>query len=99
MTPFPPAPDSGEPEHPLSTAIQPAAADGGLLTEPNPDEELVTVASFQLANEAELAKLHLEEAGIHSFLADVETVNWDWFLGQAIGYIKVQVLQSQAEAA
>ncbi|MBI1831411.1 MAG: hypothetical protein HYR84_08175 [Planctomycetes bacterium] len=63
------------------------------------DEELVTIAKFEFANEAELAKLHLEEAGIKAYLADAETVNWEWFLGNAIGYIKVQVASSQAEAA
>ena len=63
------------------------------------DEELVTVAGYRFATEAELAKMHLEEAGIPAFLADAETVNMDWLLGNAIGDIKVQVARSQAEAA
>ncbi|MBM3992973.1 MAG: hypothetical protein FJ303_02285 [Planctomycetes bacterium] len=63
------------------------------------EEELVTIARFELANEAELAKLHLEEAGIRACLTDAETVNMDWLLGAAVGYIKVQVAASQAEEA
>jgi hypothetical protein len=63
------------------------------------DEKLVTVAKFRYANEAELAKMHLEEAGLKAFLADIETVNMDWFLGNAVGNIKLQVPLSQVQAA
>jgi len=35
--------------------------------------------------------LQLEGNGITVFLADAETVNMDWLLGNAIGNIKLQV--------
>jgi hypothetical protein len=62
-------------------------------------DDLVTVQTFPTLPAAEAARLHLEAAGIQVFLADAETVNMDWLLGNAIGYIKLQVHRSQAEAA
>jgi hypothetical protein len=62
-------------------------------------DNLVTVKTFQFVPEAEAARMHLEEQGIQSFLADAETVNMDWLLGNALGYVKLQVSSDQAEAA
>lgn len=62
-------------------------------------DDLVTIATFPLLLDAQVSKLHLEGAGFNVYLADAETVTMDWFLGNAIGYIKLQVSQSQAEAA
>src|SRR5438132_7874702 len=61
--------------------------------------ELVTVGNFQFLPEAEAARMHLESHGIPAFLADAETVNMDWLLGNAIGYIKLQVASGRAEEA
>jgi hypothetical protein len=61
--------------------------------------DLVTVASFQFPAEAEVARMHLQERGIQAFLADAETVSMDWLLGNAIGYVKLQVPSEQAQAA
>jgi hypothetical protein len=63
------------------------------------NKDLVTIATFRSPPEAEAAKLHLEAAGLTPFLADVETVNMDWLLGNAIGDIKLQVPNTQAETA
>ena len=57
----------------------------------NPVDDLVTVATFRFVHEAELAKLHLTEEGIQSFIMDAETVTMDWLLGNAIGNIKLMV--------
>jgi hypothetical protein len=62
-------------------------------------DTLTTVGSFPFLPEAEAARMHLEEAGIPAFLSDAETVNMDWFLGNAIGYVKLQVPSAQAKAA
>jgi hypothetical protein len=62
-------------------------------------DDLVTVGQFQFGPEAEAARLHLEEVGIPAYISDGETVTMDWLLGNAIGYVKVQVATSQAEAA
>jgi hypothetical protein len=62
-------------------------------------DELITVGNFQFVPEAEAARMHLEAEGILAFIADAETVNMDWFLGNAIGYIKLQVPAAQAAAA
>jgi hypothetical protein len=61
--------------------------------------ELVTVGNFQYLPEAEAARMHLESAGIQAFLSGAEIVNADWFLGNAVGYIKIQVGEPQAKAA
>jgi hypothetical protein len=62
-------------------------------------EDLVTIEQFQFLPQAEAARMRLEAEGIRTFLADAETVNMDWLLGNAIGYIKLQVPCSQAQAA
>ena len=62
------------------------------------NNDFVTVATFHLLTEAEVSKLALEAEGIKVFLADVETVSM-WMIGNAIGYIKLQVPGSQVEAA
>jgi hypothetical protein len=62
-------------------------------------ETLVTVKTLQFLPEAEAAKMHLAEHGIRAFLSDAEVVNMDWLLGNALGYVKLQVASDQAEAA
>jgi hypothetical protein len=63
------------------------------------DDPVITVEQFEFLPEAEAIRMRLEADGIQVFLADKETVSTDWALGNAIGYIKLQVRQSQAEAA
>lgn len=63
------------------------------------DDPVITVEQFEFLPEAEAIRMRLESDGIQVFLADKETVSTDWALGNAIGYIKLQVRQSQAEAA
>ncbi|HEX4149338.1 MAG TPA: hypothetical protein VHY20_10135 [Pirellulales bacterium] len=62
-------------------------------------DELITLSTFRFAAKAELARLALEQEGISAFVADDNVVNMDWFLGNAVGYVKLQVPRSQAEAA
>jgi rRNA maturation endonuclease Nob1 len=63
------------------------------------DEKLVTLTTYQFLAEAEIARMHLAQEGIESFIADGQTITMDWFLGNALGYIKLQVAESQAERA
>jgi hypothetical protein len=85
MLPTPPPAD--EPDRP-STDPPPAAED-----------DLVTVATFRTAPEAELAKTALDAEGIEAFVADAETVTMDWLLGIAVGDVKIQVARSVAAQA
>jgi hypothetical protein len=62
-------------------------------------DKLVTITDYQFLPEAEAARAHLEAAGIFATLTDAETVNMDWFLGNAIGYIKLQVPEERARDA
>jgi len=62
-------------------------------------EESVTLATFRFASKAEYTKWVLEQEGIQAFVFDSNTVMADWFLGNAIGYVKLVVPRSQAEAA
>jgi len=61
--------------------------------------DLIPVGNFLFVPEAEAACLHLHEEGIQAFLSNAELVNMDWFLGNATGYVKVLVPESQAAAA
>ncbi len=63
------------------------------------DDPVITIEQYEFLPEAEAIRMRLESDGIEAFLADKETVNTDWVLGNAVGYIKLQVRQSQAEAA
>jgi len=60
---------------------------------------LVTVATFDMPHKAELAKIALEEAGIRAEVNDREIVAMDWLLLNAVGGIKVQVAEEDAERA
>ena len=53
--------------------------------------ELVTVTSFADPIEANLAKNNLEAAGVRTFLANEESVDMLWHLGNAMRWSKVQV--------
>jgi Putative prokaryotic signal transducing protein len=60
---------------------------------------LVTVATFSNSLEANLAKQLLEAEGIRSYLANESTVDLAWHLTVAVGWIKLQVHESDASQA
>jgi hypothetical protein len=60
-------------------------------------DAFVTVATFTTLPEAQAAKLHVESQGIPANIVDAEIVSMDWLLGNAVGYIKLQVPQSQSQ--
>ena len=62
-------------------------------------DDPVTIARFSTRMEAELARLHLETEGFFVSLANAEMVAMEWTLGNATGLIRLEVPQSQAEAA
>lgn len=68
--------------------------------EPEPDPGgLVTVAAFNTIHEAYLAKSLLEGAGITTFIADEYTIGVNWLWANAVGGVKVQVTEADAEEA
>lgn len=62
-------------------------------------EKLVTIASYTTAPEADLARYALEAEGIRCYLADVNVIQMNWFLGNALGFIKLQVSSDDQESA
>jgi hypothetical protein len=62
-------------------------------------DDLVTIATFRFATEAEAARMLLEGEGIRAFLADAEVINMDWLIASAVGDVKLQVLAQDAERA
>ncbi|MGH9776783.1 MAG: hypothetical protein ACRD5I_00070 [Candidatus Acidiferrales bacterium] len=56
-----------------------------------PTDSITTVGVFTTLAEATLARTRLESAGIPCFLAEEHVVRMDWFLAQAVGWIKLQV--------
>lgn len=62
-------------------------------------DELITIASYEFVAEAEIAQMVLRENGVDAFLRDQSIIAMDWLLGNAIGYVKLQVPESQAERA
>ena len=61
--------------------------------------KLVTIATFDKPPQARLAQNALEAAGIKSAVADETTVAMDWLLGAAVGWVKVQVMEEDADRA
>ena len=62
-------------------------------------DELVTVATLNTPVEASMVRNQLEAEGIRAFLSDAETVGMVWYIGNAVGGIKVQVAESDVERA
>jgi hypothetical protein len=60
---------------------------------------LVTLQTFEFLPEAELAREFLAEEGFTPLLTDAEVVAMNWLLGNAVGYIKLQVPTDQAAEA
>ncbi len=60
---------------------------------------LTTVATFDIAAKAEVAKNVLDEAGIPAVLTYAEIVAMDWLIANAVGGIKLQVREEDAERA
>lgn len=54
-------------------------------------ETYVTIEKYEFLPEADAIRMHLEGEGIPATLADKETVSTEWALGNAVGYIKLQV--------
>ncbi|QJW96488.1 putative signal transducing protein [Frigoriglobus tundricola] len=61
--------------------------------------KLVTIATFDQAAKARLAQNALEAAGIKAAVADETIVQMDWLLGDAVGWVKVQVMDEDADRA
>lgn len=61
--------------------------------------KLVTIATFEQSARAHLARGVLEEAGIKAVVTDEAVVTMDWLLGGAVGWVKVQVLEENADRA
>lgn len=58
-----------------------------------------TVAVFQYSAEAQITKGRLEAEGIETFLADNHTIDTDPLVSNAIGGVKLKVLQKDEEKA
>lgn len=62
-------------------------------------DSLISIAVFDTADQASLAKSTLEDAGIKAVLDGENTVQWNWYLGNAVGGIKLVVADSDADSA
>jgi hypothetical protein len=60
---------------------------------------LVTIATFDQAAQAQLAKNVLDEAGIQAAVGDENLVAMDWLLSNAVGGVKVQGGEEDADRA
>lgn len=59
----------------------------------------VTVATFGLPVDAHMARTQLESAGIKSQLADEHVVSANWFYGNAVGGVRLQVAEAELARA
>jgi hypothetical protein len=62
-------------------------------------DSLVTLATYWTVMPAETAKWALGEQGIAAYIADDNIVLADWFLGNAVGGVKLMVAEADAVRA
>lgn len=62
-------------------------------------DKLVVARRYTYAAEADLARIHLVEAGIPAVVNGTNIVVADWLLGNAAGYIRLEVAESDLQAA
>ena len=60
---------------------------------------MVTIATCSKVEEAHLLRMRLEAAGIPAWLRDENTIQWDWLYLNALGGVRVDVADEDAEAA
>ena len=63
------------------------------------DNRLVTIRTYSLPWQADLARTTLEAEGLPAIVADANTVTMNWLFSNAIGGVKLQVPESHAAAA
>jgi tetratricopeptide (TPR) repeat protein len=61
--------------------------------------QLVTIARFSFPTEAYISKTRLESEGIWAVVMDADTVTANWLYSNAIGGVRLQVKESDAERA
>ena len=62
-------------------------------------KRLVTIATFDQPAQARLAQNALKEAGVAATVSDENLVAMDWLLSNAVGGVKVQVWEEDADLA
>ena len=62
-------------------------------------DQLVTIGSYSTAYEASLVRGELEAFDIDATLADENAISINWLWSNALGGVKVQVPESEVEAA
>ncbi len=60
---------------------------------------MITVASFSKPEEAHMLRLRLEAGGIRAHVFDENMVQMDWMYSNAIGGVRVQIAEEDAEHA
>ena len=60
---------------------------------------MITIASFDNTEQAELLKDQLEQEGVRAFVADGAIVTLNWLYSNAVGGVKVQVNEADVERA
>ncbi len=63
------------------------------------NNQLITIASFGKPVEAHLAQAKLASEGIEAFVADDNLIQMNWLYSQAVGGVKLQVNEADAEQA
>ena len=63
------------------------------------EERLVTIRTYSVLWEADLARVFLEQEGVRALLADENMVGMNWLYCHAVGGIKLQTPESEAPRA
>jgi hypothetical protein len=60
---------------------------------------MITIAQFSKPEEAHLLRMRLEAGGVPAFVLDENMVQMDWLYSNAIGGVRLQIAEEDAERA
>jgi len=60
---------------------------------------MITVATFSKPEEAHMLRLRLEAGGVPAYIQDENMVQTDWLYSNAIGGVRVQIDEDDADRA
>lgn len=60
---------------------------------------MITIAQFSKPEEAHLLRMRLEAGGVPAFVLDENIVQMDWLYSNAIGGVRLQIAEEDAERA
>ena len=86
-------------QQPLLLGAVQVVHSGTSRRDPPAGSSMITIASFSKPEEAHMLRLRLGAGGVRAFIQDENLVQIDWLYSNAIGGVRVQILEQDIERA